>query len=59
MDYLPGDADLILNYGMTVIRWPNDSSGRSITSGNTVVGTGGKSKLENMVKMLPDVDALA
>jgi beta-galactosidase/beta-glucuronidase len=59
MDYLPGDADFNLKLWDAVNQvakmiHQEDPSHPAIT----VVGTGGKSKLENMVKMLPDVDAL-
>jgi beta-galactosidase/beta-glucuronidase len=59
MDYLPGDADFNLKLWDAVnevarMIHQEDPAHPAIT----VVGTGGKSKMENMVKMLPDVDAL-
>ncbi len=59
MDYLPGNADFNLKLWTAVndvarMIHQVDPSHPAIT----VIGTGKKSKLENIVKMMPDIDAL-
>ncbi len=59
MDYLPGDREFNLKLwdavnGVAKMIHQEDPAHPVIT----VVGTGGKSKLEKMVKMLPHIDAL-